>query len=440
MPGTEPKVNPLTKVLQAAESLGLNPVRDDENCLYTTLEDFTRAPSLFRLVVIGCTGAGKSTLLNVLAGYSFAQSPPEYTFKWKKDGKEVPTRAGADGSIVPGVLFETNDTTDSVTKQTAFANISFRGDADRKVVVVDTPGHDDPAATDLDVSSEARETLGELAADLHNKLKALGHVHAILILHNDVVGNRLNPATYEILKMVHEKFAKAGHSVWDHVIIGYSKCNAHETTWRANFQGKASQLREAVRKAIKKKCGESAEVTADFPVIPLGAGELEPSGPSNDEHVKNLERLWEELDKRKDSPLDTTDLQPFDGADKKWEKLINEKEAAEQKAKAALIYVIVCTKLASLLGILMLRNHILPGWMSFMLLNFSGMYDELLIISLIVYLLGPKDVASSVSIACEHHVTPRIKSALGPDVFDGGVWQLPQRVMANMNKPKAKAD
>ena len=50
-------------------------------------------------------------------------------------------------------------------------------------------------------SQAARDARGEIAADLHNKLKALGHVHAILVLHNDVVSNRLNPATYQILKV-----------------------------------------------------------------------------------------------------------------------------------------------------------------------------------------------------------------------------------------------
>ena len=62
-------------------------------------------------------------------------------------------------------------------------------------------------------------------------------MHAILVLHNDVISNRLNPATYQILKMIDEKFVKAGRSVWDHVIVGYSKCNAFETSWRSGLEG-----------------------------------------------------------------------------------------------------------------------------------------------------------------------------------------------------------
>ena len=61
-------------------------------------------------------------------------------------------------------------------------------------VAVDTPGHDDPAGAEIE-SKEAREKLGEMAADLHNKMKALGHIHAILVLHNDVRrGHHLCPA------------------------------------------------------------------------------------------------------------------------------------------------------------------------------------------------------------------------------------------------------
>ena len=51
-------------------------------------------------------------------------------------------------------------------------------------------------------------------------------VNAILVLHNDVHSNRLNPATYTILKMVAEKFAAAGDGgdVWKHVVLAYAKC------------------------------------------------------------------------------------------------------------------------------------------------------------------------------------------------------------------------
>ena len=194
-----------------------------KDTLFSTLEDFTRASiSQKRLVVVGCTGSGKSTLLNVLSGWRFVQSvKPPFDFCWLP--KETPPSdstdaaaetetasdegaAAGEGSSAaagdsppapPKPLFESGAAADSVTKCASFANIEWRGDPNRLLTVVDTPGHDDPSGSDLD-SKECREALGALAADLHNKLKALGHVHAILVLHNDVASNRLNPATYQV--------------------------------------------------------------------------------------------------------------------------------------------------------------------------------------------------------------------------------------------------
>jgi len=146
---------------------------------YASLEDFTRIdPAAKRLVVIGCTGAGKSTLLNVMAGHKFEQSEEtDMEFVWDKTP-----------------LFESKAGGDSVTKKTSFANLHWFGDAHRTFTAIDTPGHDDPGGADISEQA-ARDVLSELAADLHNKIKATGHVHAILVLHNDVASNRLNPAT-----------------------------------------------------------------------------------------------------------------------------------------------------------------------------------------------------------------------------------------------------
>ena len=174
-------------------SAGLRLQRD---MVFCTLEDFERVdPDAKRVVVIGVTGAGKSTVLNCMGGWGFVQKPPDYEFEWQeKDGVDA--------------LFEARADCDSCTKKTSFANLAWLGDAERSVVAIDTPGHDDPAGAEIE-SKEAREKLGEMAADLHNKMKALGHIHAILVLHNDVHSNRLNPATYTVLKMIGEKFAKS---------------------------------------------------------------------------------------------------------------------------------------------------------------------------------------------------------------------------------------
>ena len=179
-----------------------------------------------------------------------------------------------------------------------------RGEEERELIVVDTPGHDDPAGGDID-SQEARDVLGAIAADLHNKLKALGEVHTILVLHNDVVSNRLNPATYQILKMargeVPEGVVLRVGARRDRLLrVQRPIC---ETSWRSGLEGKKKSLQAS----IKEKMSSCA---VSLPVIALGGGEIDP--PGHDE-ADGLEKLWEFLDAA--PPLDSAQLQPFEGAD-----------------------------------------------------------------------------------------------------------------------------
>jgi len=373
--------------------------RNQFDHIYTTLEDFMRAdPKRKRLVVIGCTGSGKSTLLNTIAGWRFVQSrETDYEFRWQPK----PPPEGSDAEPM-APIFEATSSSDSVTKVTAFANVHVRGDAERELVVVDTPGHDDPAGCDLD-DPAARDALGELAADLHNKLKALGHLHAILVLHNDVLSNRLNPATYQILKMVDEKFQKAGASVWEHVIVGFSKCNGHETSWRSGLEAKRKALCQAIRAKIPN-------CHTDVPVIALGGGEIEPPPPSHDES-DGLERLWEFVSRQE--ALDTSRLMPFEGADVKWQKLIDERDRAAAEAKASLIYVAVALKVLGVVGALLWRHLMLPSWLSLFLLNMPGLYDELLILTGVVYWIGPNDVFFSLRHLHVQWVLPLLIKHLG---------------------------
>jgi len=298
-------------------------LRLQQDTLFSTLEDFERVdPDAKRIVVIGVTGAGKSTVLNCMGGWGFVQKPPDYEFEWQeKDG------------VSP--LFEARADCDSCTKKTSFANLSFLGDAERPVVAVDTPGHDDPAGAEIE-NKEAREKLGEMAADLHNKMKALGHIHAILVLHNDVHSNRLNPATYTVLKMIGEKFAKAEASCWKHVVVAYSKCNAHETSWRSGLAKKKKDLQAEIRSKVEM-CDH------DVPVIALGGGSIDPAPPVATEvdSSDGFEALWRFVQEA--APLDTSTLQPFEGADVKWQKIIDAKD--EVRPEGAAYYLPSCSPL-----------------------------------------------------------------------------------------------
>lgn len=355
--------------------------------LYTTLEDFSRAePSSRRLVVVGLTGAGKSTLLNVMSGWRFIQSKEtDYQFVWKeKDGKPP--------------LFASAASSESVTKVAAFANVHFRGDEERPCIVVDTPGHDDSNAADIETQA-SRDALAALAADLHNKLKALGTVHTLLVIHNDVTSNRLNPATYQLLKCVDEKFAKAGRSVWENVVIGYSKCNAHETTWRSGLESK----RAAIQKTLRDKI-PSCKV--DVPVLPLGGGEIEPAPPSQGED-DGMEQLWQFVASA--TPIDTSNLQPFEGVDVKWEKMVQAKDEAEARAKAAVIWTVVMLKISVLSAGLFWRHMMLPSWLSMLLLNLPGLWDEVALLALLVYWIGPHDVMYSLKHFYAQYVWPKLE-------------------------------
>ena len=156
--------------------------RTVEDVLFLTQEDFERAdPSRKRLVIIGCTGSGKSTLLNVLAGWRFVQSKDtDWEFKWQKKTKE----GDDDEAIDP--IFEAGAGNDSVTKLTSFANIHFRGDSDRPLTVVDTPGHDDPAGNDIDsydIAASSNASWGAYGKG-HEHLDTLSHFGPGMVPHH----------------------------------------------------------------------------------------------------------------------------------------------------------------------------------------------------------------------------------------------------------------
>jgi len=382
-----PSFNQATSFMR--EQVASAGLRLQQDTVFSTLEDFERVdPDAKRVVVIGVTGAGKSTILNCMGGWGFVQKPPDYEFEWQeKDGVDA--------------LFEARADCDSCTKKTSFANLGFLGDSERAVVAVDTPGHDDPAGAEIE-TKEAREKLGEMAADLHNKMKALGHIHAILVLHNDVHSNRLNPATYTVLKMIGEKFAKSEVSCWKHVVVGYSKCNAHETSWRSGLAKKKKDLQAEIRNKVEM-CDH------DVPVIALGGGSIDPAPPVATEvdSSDGFEALWRFVEAAE--PLDTSTLQPFEGADVKWQKIIDAKDEAELRAKAAMIWVAVMFKLTLLLVAMFWRSYLLPSFLGFMLLNLPGIYDEAIILILFAKWLGPKEVMYSAQHFFIQYVDPYTK-------------------------------
>ena len=131
-------------------------------------------------------------------------------------------------------------------------------------------------------------------------------------------------------------------------------------------------------------------------------------------------------------PLDTTRIQPFEGADVKWQKIIDAKESAEAQvrailsqfwrnsaiiltarpsplqAKAALIYFVVMLKVALLVVSLFWRHFLVPKWLAVLMLNFTGVYDELIIVFLFVKWVGPSDVYYSALHSYKMWLEPKV--------------------------------
>ena len=275
--------------------------------------DFRRLdPSLRRIVVLGGTGAGKSTLLNVCAAWRFVQSKenPHAPHKWVAP-------AGCHDASPP---FTAAGSVASVTQATSGARIHFRGDPDRAVYVVDTPGFDDTCENDADrFNSEAsatdegvkardlREKIHAMKKEMLDRLKALGHVDAILLVHPDVISNRLNPVFIIQLKMLDECF---GEDVWKHVVVAYTKhCNPYETTWRSQLLEKKIMLRDAIKTCTR--------CTVDVPVVALGASEPDDRPPGEAKHKldEQYEALWDHMTAtaRAEGPLRTAQLKEPEG-------------------------------------------------------------------------------------------------------------------------------
>ena len=56
------------------------------------------------------------------------------------------------------------------------------------------------------------------------------------------------------------------------MVVAYSKCNAHETSWRSGLAKKKKDLQAEIRSKVEM-CDH------DVPVIALGGGSIDPAPP-----------------------------------------------------------------------------------------------------------------------------------------------------------------
>lgn len=352
------------------QSLKTQSVRAKPNTRMVTTEDFQRCDeSLKRVVVLGCTGAGKSTLLNVISGNEILQTD-DGSWVWNNDDD---------------VVFTSAHGCQAVTKTTALAHVDFLGDSDRPLIVVDTPGHNDTEGNEIgDVGSRA--VLREQSADLHAKLKALRNVHLVLILHDQIGSNRLNPATYTILKMLDEKFsaAAADGNIWNHVAVAYSRCNHHDSTWKGDLSSKIGDLCREIRRQIPN-------CTVDVPVLTLGGGYPLDDPDARAADRRDFEKLWKLIQKAE--PISTAELRPFDGADwAQFEEVVQRRDEAVARTAAAMDAFPVAFQIITCVILLMWRDA-MPTSMSLLMFNLPfTIIDEFILVAILICVIGPQKV------------------------------------------------
>lgn len=358
--------------------------RVEINKVYHTVEDFKRCPvSVPRLVVIGCTGAGKSTLLNIVTGNRYSQST-DFRWMW---------------SSTP--LFKATHGCNAVTQSASYAYTHWFSNYHKPVIVVDTPGHDDTEGRDIQ-DRRSRDVLREQAADIHNKLKGMESLNTILVVHNQISSNRLNPATYAVLQMINEKF---GDSIWKNVVIAYSQCNTNtEASWNTDVELKIQELRKEIRSHF-------SNCSVDVPVLLLGGGVNEDDYTTDVERETGFTKLWEII--QRSESIDTRNIRPFEGSHwKKYEEMVRKRDDAVAKSEAAIVYVSVMIKLAIVVTFLSWRTLALPEWLSILFLNIPyTSIDDILSIVLFVAFIGPVKCKHSILVFVEQWITPYVNTA-----------------------------
>jgi GTPase SAR1 family protein len=387
----------------AAQTVVSTAFRSDKDFLYKTVPDFEHADGYRkRLVVIGDTGSGKSVLLNVMAGWTYicketAPGSFQYTnelYKEEGENKKKP-------------LFEPApiDKVTSTTQDTAYALVDYLNDPARPIMLIDTPGHDDSGelgATEAEIADRVRLQ----DKDLTDKMKCLGYVNAIIVVF-DLSKNKLSGSMKKMLESLEIKFKAEGHNVWNHVMIGYTKCNATDKTWRGDFETKGKTLQKAIKQEIS-----SCDV--EVPFFALG-GLQDPDAKEvgvND----GFERIWDFIKERPQLP--TRNLKEYEAVGVRIQRLIKERNEANHRARMGEVYMGVVLQLFAVLFFLMFRA-VLPGWLSILLFNFNTMLDEAVILGGFVWIVGVQDIKGSLDIFYDrwikNYLLPKLSGLAQPE-------------------------
>ncbi|KAH8044276.1 hypothetical protein JL720_17133 [Aureococcus anophagefferens] len=123
---------------------------------------------------------------------------------------------------------------------------------------------------------------------------------------NDPYANRLNPATYTILKMLDEKFRDASSSVWKHVVFAYSRCDEESRGWKTNMEPYCGEGKKGKRSEMAATIRAKFGLPANVKDVPCSAS----AAPRRPARPPDFAALWEAIEDA--APLDTTKIKPFE--------------------------------------------------------------------------------------------------------------------------------
>lgn len=334
--------------------------------LYASLNDIvplvneekkSKKEELKRLVVLGRTGTGKSFLLNIMSGYTCFLH--RRVRKWMFNDAEV-----------DGPCFEEGKGK-SITREVVCARVGWRGHPTEKLIVVDVPGTDDTFLALEEGSAERARFQSGRATDFCVKAKALERVHAFVVL---VEGQNLRcKDAAEILKTLKKSFAGTvdDDEIWQHVIIGISRCNPGERLWDETTGEETTQVRTFINQALKRR------KNAALKVVKLGGLDTPAAREEGLDAAGELDKVWKFVEHA--PGVSTTGLITIESEEEILHRLRLEADAP--KVVASLGFVAMA---------LWLRNLLTIGRMGqFLLLNLEELWivDELLLVGLALYLL-----------------------------------------------------
>lgn len=228
----------------------------------------------------------------------------------------------------------------------------------------------------------------------------MGHAHLILVLHSDPYANRLNPATFTILRMVKEKFADASSDVFRNVVFAYTRCDEEARGWKTNMEpwggragGGKRGKRSEMANQIRTRFGLDPS-TPDVPVLCLSGVETGGATPPD------FEKLWALLEAAPE--LDTSKIRPFEHVADKIAALVGERNAAVLLADAHRAKFTVLLSFAAL-GAFLCWRALLPRFLAKILLNWDGPEDEIVLFTALFQFLGPSRVLAAARVLYDDH-------------------------------------